>query len=341
MRIQREPAPEVIKVPLDDQGCIACDLVCSHCLYNLRGLESGQAACPECGLHVAESQDQYKRYWVDETWVGDELAGRFVFVGIILCLQLGKWGALGAVLIQTKTRSLTGNMWALAAWAMVIATLVVGMLAYRRYLLRSPISFGGRPEDGGIGRWRPCLVEMALLAPILIGIYGSLMTPGRYGWMFNWLLFGAAMVALTWEQWLGARGLIDMQGRLSSKPSGAWVWWSFLPSPVLIVGWVWIWEKAFGPANNAPTSWLVFEFATLIAGILAAASPAFCVMALAMWKDKWMQAAMWTRTRARKAGEMPAGFGVQAARFFWMQRFLAWFFERRRARAAQKSHRQD
>lgn len=88
--------PQTI-VPHDERGCIAADLPCKRCSYNLRGLtEHGR--CPECGTAVGRSlAGEYLRFaspdWVNKVALGLRILVLYIVVGTLLNCVAG--GAVG------------------------------------------------------------------------------------------------------------------------------------------------------------------------------------------------------------------------------------------------------
>ncbi len=104
-----EPGAPLTPVPLDQHGCVAADIPCVRCAYNLRGLPAGQG-CPECGRAIALSLrgDALEfRYppWVARlargaAWMLTGFGGYLVMgnVGFPLLAALGWWGINGGLL---------------------------------------------------------------------------------------------------------------------------------------------------------------------------------------------------------------------------------------------------
>ena len=81
------------RLALDDQGRLACDVVCRACGYNLRG-QAVSGSCPECGLEVETSARGDRLAFSDPDWLAKLSKGmKFQIVAIFLGIALSCVGA--------------------------------------------------------------------------------------------------------------------------------------------------------------------------------------------------------------------------------------------------------
>ncbi len=87
-------------VALDGEGCIAEDLGCLACGYNLRGLQP-TGRCPECGIAIGRSAYGDLLRFCEPTWVNRLAEGMdWIYRSIILSFFLGLPLGLLAVLLS-------------------------------------------------------------------------------------------------------------------------------------------------------------------------------------------------------------------------------------------------
>ncbi len=144
----------------DDQGCIAGDLVCRRCAYNLRGLPGG-GRCPECGLPVGRSAWGDMLRYSDPAWVEKlqhglllALCGLLCRVAVALMARLAATGADAPVLMALLDLGAT----------------MVGYYGVWRLTTRDPSGIG---EDQ-YGRTRR-FIRFALVVALVLDI-GAAMT---------------------------------------------------------------------------------------------------------------------------------------------------------------------
>jgi len=165
------PAPDGAALAVDEAGCLAEEVPCRKCGYNLRGLLVA-ASCPECMTAVGRSVHGDLLRFCDPAWVEQLAGGMRLFVvaiigGIVVGLVFGI--ALSVSLIRTGSISPP----VLIAMILLMAPLtVIQLLAYWKVTTPDP----GRDESE-----RPItlrfIARYALIGSTILGIAYSMTDP--------------------------------------------------------------------------------------------------------------------------------------------------------------------
>jgi hypothetical protein len=165
------PAPDGAALAVDEVGCLAEDVPCRKCGYNLRGLPIA-ARCPECMTAVGRSVHGDLLRFCDPGWV-EQLAGgmRLFVVAIIVGIVVGLMFGIALSVSVIRTGSVSPPV--LIAMILLMAPLtVIQLLAYWKITTPDP----GRDESD-----RPItlrfLARYALIGSTILGIVSSLTDP--------------------------------------------------------------------------------------------------------------------------------------------------------------------
>lgn len=173
----------------DSQGRIAVDVECVGCHYNLRGLVlTDHAACPECGLAVAQSIGKDRLWFADLDWLRSmDRGGRFLAYGVRML-----WAFIGVsvvFIVLTFLMPSTPVLSYMGLW--IVLTLLNFLLALVSFVLcvigwclltkaepavgdgdgDTPAKRESRFSSRRLLRLTSCLVGLSLLLPLLfIGV---------------------------------------------------------------------------------------------------------------------------------------------------------------------------
>lgn len=319
------PPPEMITVPLDGKGRIACDLYCRHCRYNLRGLgpELENALCPECGYPVRASIDQYKRFWMDEGWVREQIRGLFCAYAMLMVFIVT--GFCAGLMSHVK-----GN----AGWWVLLlgTTAIVGLFLLRRYWVSRPVTYGVAPAWHVPGRVRQRLMEgVPFVLASILGMVAIMSDGGGKGWVLPVMLWGAWAVGVTWQQLAIVRDLFAAHWALVARPSPVGARLAYVPMTLMLLASPVVLQLMKPIPDEHDALWIVRLF-IMGSWTVVLLTPVMNMARLSGPVTEMYEEAVWTRVRARQAGTLPGGIGVQWEEFGLWQRWTAHGFERKLAR---------
>jgi hypothetical protein len=322
------PAPEGVTVRLDGQGNIDCDVLCSKCRYNLRGVPIEVAKCPECGALTVDSIDQYKRFWFDERWMGAWCAGLLMLWILMGGGLLMRWVAQAMAIAGWKEGRMAVGWLAYGAMSLILVT--------RRHVLSVPIGVGGQEPAGPDRRWLWTGLEVALLAALTPMIYIASVSTGRPDTGAFFLTAVLISLVVTAEQWRSVPVLLAAHAKLNAQRLTERVWAAYIPAlPVLLLtvyAGIWITETEW-------PMWVKIVVGTLaVVPALATYYATWVWLMLAMKLMTVMQAAIWTRARGRERGVFPGEFAYEPVRMGFMQRFLDKKLEKGQMIGLQEKH---
>ena len=183
--------------PVDETGCVAVDLPCANCGYNLR-TQPADGDCPECGHPVEPSTRSYLLRDAPHDWLASLAAGAGMLVLLLFptdvfflarTLSLAKFGAKGDTAV-----------W----WIWCCGPLLIGgvMVALALLAVRDPFR-PARETREGLSARRVILYGLwSLPLGWLCAEAFRFVAPGGAAYVGNALLFGAAQtccwVLLPW-----------------------------------------------------------------------------------------------------------------------------------------------
>jgi len=178
--------PPVDPAILDENQCVAVDLPCQHCGYNLRTLAL-RGRCPECGTAVAESARDTRLCRADPRWV-TTLADSALLLLTALSVGMFWLWLLGMLVLAFQQPGLDTAcvMGPILLCALVAAAALIGLTAPEPRQARS-----------ARGPWARRIVRSLLVATVVLTVGPAIAldrTPTLAAW--GWAAAGVIAVAL-------------------------------------------------------------------------------------------------------------------------------------------------